>query len=727
MKHTINPEMIQLTDLLHSSVRVAEKVSASGSEQLLRPGFFLGFVLLGLVVQTRNVLAAENVRRDLAVIIVTNDLVLEPGSRLNARLVIRSGHVTVDGRGTTLIGPGETGNPESCEHAGVGVSIEGVVGVTLRNLRAHGFLTGLVIRESQAVVVEQCDFSDNYHNPSHGWGELPPRGGILLINAQYCVVRNTRANRVWDGIHLVDSDDNMIVDNDFSRCSNTCAKLWRSSRNRFMYNNLSHGIRIDRAAGEVHARDSAGVLIETGSDDNYWYRNDITHGGDGVFIRPLNRWVSRGNVFVENDMSYANNNCVESWSPGNIFIRNKANHGSYGFWLGGSDHTVLIGNEAAFNGQTNGWHNAPEPGFGHGGIVIVGGPSSHTVIDGNHLHHNNGAGIAFRGDVASKGTLWRTEHWIIQRNRITDNKFGIWGMWGTAILMAANLMTNNTMGNYMEEVQNLIELAGTGIGATTPVARLAGPEVAIVGETVRFDASASGDASGSGLQYLWWLGNFVGNQSTFEHRFDLPGFYRIGLTVHNGEVAALAWRDLLVIDPVDHELGTEGDAANWGYDFDPENATGRIRFSNTSPALVGQRCLMFVVDPYPGDYATVVYPRTLDAGWNFDGKKEIVFWLKTRNPNIPGWQNAGPVIRLMGPQGKSEFTPGNSANLLNDPPYSEARWTWRRFQIPLSGNQDWVRTDTGNVNLGRITAISISLDSWGGEAFTVWIDGLAVR
>ena len=79
-------------------------------------------------------------------------------------------------------------------------------------------------------------------------------------------------------------------------------------------------------------------------------RNDITQGGDGIFIRVLNGWVSRGNVFVENDTSYANNNCIESWSPGNTYIRNKANHGSYGFWLGGSDQTVLIGNEAAFNG-----------------------------------------------------------------------------------------------------------------------------------------------------------------------------------------------------------------------------------------------------------------------------------------------------------------------------------------------------------------------------------------
>ena len=92
------------------------------------------------------------------------------------------------------------------------------------------------------------------------------------------------------------------------------------------------------------------MLIESGSDDNYWFRNDITQGGDGIFIRVLNGWVSRGNTFVENDTSYANNNCIEAWSPRNTWIRNRANGGSYGFWLGASDQNVLLENEASGKG-----------------------------------------------------------------------------------------------------------------------------------------------------------------------------------------------------------------------------------------------------------------------------------------------------------------------------------------------------------------------------------------
>lgn len=661
-------------------------------------------------------------------ITVTNDLVLALGAQLPARIVVRASHVTIDGNGATLTGPGRIGDVKSIETAGVGILIDGATGVTLKNLKARGFATGLVIRHAQAVTVSGCDFSDNYHNPKHGWGELPPRGGILVEQSRHCVFEHNRANRVWDAFHLIDSDDHLITDNDFSDCSNTCAKLWKSSRNKFLHNNLSYGIRIDRAAGEVHARDSTCVLIETGSDDNYWYRNDITHGGDGVFIRPLNRWVSRGNIFVENDTSYANNNCVESWSPGNTFLRNKANHGSYGFWLGGSDQTVLIGNEAAFNGLTNGYHNAPEVGFRHGGIVIVGGPASHTLIAGNHLHDNNGAGLAFRGDVASKGRKWRTEHWVVQQNRIANNRFGIWGRWGEAVLLAGNVFTNNAQGNFIQDVTNLVELPANPAVQVSPRAEIIGPEVVFAGQPARFDASRSRDAAGRTLTFQWWLDGQAGSQAAFEHTFPAPGFHRLGLTVNNGALAALAWRDLLVVEPVAQELGTEGQAGRWGFEFEPnDHGHGRMLFADDPNGLIGSRCLRFTPDPYPGAYATAVFPATRDAGWNFAGKSRIRFWIKALNPNVPGWQNAGPVVRLLGRGGHLELKPAKDANLLNDPPFSEARWLWMPVTIPLAGDAQWQRAAKGDVTLDRIDALSLSLDSWGGDPFVVWLDGLAVE
>lgn len=665
---------------------------------------------------------------EIRTLIVTNDLALEKGADLQARIIVRASNVTIDGQGATLRGTGSASEPESRAESGVGIELDGVVNVTIRNLAARGFASGLVIRDSRALLVENCDFSDNYDNPKHGWGELPPRGGLLLTRTSQSVFHHNQANRVWDAIHLVDSDDNLIEDNDFSHCSNTCAKLWKSSRNRFLRNNLSYGIRIDRAAGEVHARDSTSVLIESGSDDNYWFRNDITHGGDGIFIRVLNGWVSRGNVFVENDTSYANNNCIESWSPGNTYIRNKANHGSYGFWLGGGDQTVLIGNEAAFNGLTNGYHNAPEPEFRHGGIVIVSGASSHTIIDGNWCHHNNGGGIVFRGDVSSKGQAWRTTHWVVQQNRLEANRWGIWGRWGDNLWLGNNAFSENAESNWFADVTRCHESPSDPAIIRAPKAALGGPTVAAVGTPVHFDASASRDFQGRTLHFRWALGETSGDQPQFETTFTKPGFYRLSLTVDNGALADLAWRDLIVTEPIREEIGTESDTAQWGFEFEGDtDRHGRMNFSADSDAVVGKTSLRFTPNPYPGQFATAVFPRTRDANWNFSGKKKLRFWIKASNLNLPGFQNAGPVVWLYSPTGKLKLEPANGVNFLREFPFSEARWTWQFIEVPLGGGSAWKQAQTGQVDLAHIQGIGLALDSWGVEPFTVWLDGLSVE
>src|SRR5262249_32262612 len=153
-------------------------------------------------------------------------------------------HITIEGSGATLQGPGTIGDPKSLERAGRGIELQGCVDVTVRHLSAHGFATGLAARDGQGLVIEDCDFSDNYDNPKHGWGELPSRGGVLLQRVRQSVVRRTKAARVWNGLELVDSDENQIEDNDLSHCSNTGVKLWHSSRNRLLRNNISFGIRI---------------------------------------------------------------------------------------------------------------------------------------------------------------------------------------------------------------------------------------------------------------------------------------------------------------------------------------------------------------------------------------------------------------------------------------------------------------------------------------------------
>ena len=365
---------------------------------------------------------------------ITSDTVLDPAQTYGP-LIIKASNVTIDGRGAAVVGS-TAGEPR--EFKGTGVFAQGVSGVTLKNVRVKGWETGLKIEDGSDWRIEHCDFSDNFHDPAFGWGENGRRGGIVLVRVHRSTLRHNRANRVWDGCVLVESNDNVLEENDFSHTSNTCLKLWTACRNQIRKNVLSYGLRIN--PGEVHARDSTCVLIESGSNDNRFADNDCTHGGDGIFVRVLNGWVSTGNVFERNDCSYANNNCVESWSPRNTYLGNKANHGSYGFWLGGSDQTVLEDNEASYNGLPTGMHNSPHlPGGGHAGIVFMFGTSSHTIARGNRCVGNNGAGIALVGDLESEGRKWKAFHWIIEQNTLAENRWGVYIKHADWIDVAANV------------------------------------------------------------------------------------------------------------------------------------------------------------------------------------------------------------------------------------------------------------------------------------------------
>lgn len=622
---------------------------------------------------------------------ITANVTLEKGAVIRTPLVIAADNVTIDGHGATIQGPGEPGKLKT--FVGAGISAQGRSGVTIRNLNVKGFESGLVADGGKEWTIEGCDFSDNYHDPDYGWGDGNRVGGIILTNLTGCTIRNNRANRVWNGLDLWESHDNTIERNDFSHCSNVCLKLWRACRNHVTGNNLSYGLRI--SPGEVHARDSTSVLIETGSDHNTFKSNDITHGGDGVFIRVLNGWCSRWNAFIENDCSYANNNGFESWSPDNTYLRNKANHCSYGFWLGGSDHTVLIGNEAAYNGQPDGFHNAPEPDFQHGGIVIVGGSGTHTLIDGNHCHHNNGAGIVFRGDLGTEGKKWTMYHLIVQNNRLENNQWGLFARWTDWLDLCNNQYKDNEKDEFLEGVTDVFRREPDPQHQEAPKAAITGPARTDVGQQVTFDASASQDPAGRPLQFRWEISGQEYTGAKVTHTFDAPGFYRVGLTVNNGHLAGLAFIDGYATRAVD-EPATEGHANDWT--FTMAGSGGKVNFTaEAKEAMVGKNALRVRPDPYTGADVTLIYPKSKRAGWDLSGKKQLSFWLRWENPNQGGFDGPNPIIRLHGGKAAFTYTPayaGMPRNLLGDLPYSEARHGWLCVTMPLEGGENWLRSET---------------------------------
>lgn len=660
--------------------------------------------------------------------IITEDLVLDPDEILLQPLVITGEDIMVDGRGIVVQGPGKSGDPESFR--GTGITIRNAKRVYLRNTNVRGFALGLQVVDAEFCHIEGCDFSDNFNDPDAGWNVDHARGGIRFERVRESVVRGTRARDVWNGMELVDSSTNRIEANDFSHCANICLKLWNADRNRVVGNDLSFGIRIDREKGEVHARDSAGVLVESGSDYNRLENNDVTHGGDGIFIRPLNGWVSTGNVFVGNDCSHANNNAIECWSPGNTFIQNRANHSSYGFWMGGSDRSVVLENEAAYNGLPDGFHNAPEPGFGHGGIVFVNGSSTHSVIEGNHVHHNHGGGIVIRGDLATRGQSWRAYHLLIRNNLLEENRWGVYLQFADLIMVGGNRHRGNSEPDIIDSVTRLIAMPANDSDAPFLEPEIIGPDVVPAGRPVVWRAKVPTPRRGNALWVRWDPAGRESDGMEFERSME-EGFHRLSLSVMDGVSAGIAGLDVYSVAAVD-EVGTEGNAGEWTAILeDAGPGTPPVRFRDSRNALLGEYSLEIAPVVYPGFDLAAKFPARPGPAWSLHPDQWISFWLRFENPNLHGFQGPNPILRLQGPEGVITFRPrgpesGKPRNLMNphDLPYPEARYGWVQIRVPLAGDDTWSVTRAGKPDLAEIRQISLHFDSWGADPFRVWLDAL---
>ena len=645
-------------------------------------------------------------------LLIEKDTQLDPAKKYG-RIVIKASNITLDGQGASIVGVTE-GDPKTFQ--GIGISAEGVSDITLKNVKVKGWETGLSVKNAENWTIENCDFSGNFHDPKFGWGENGRRGGVVLTGVKKSKLLKNKANHVWDGCVLVDSDENLLEGNDFSHTSDTCLKMWNSSGNTIQDNIFSHGIRKD--PGEVHARDSTSVLMESGSNRNRFLRNDCTHGGDGIFIRVLNGWVSTDNYFEENDCSYANNNCVEAWSPRNTWVRNKANHGSYGFWLGASDQNVLIGNEASFNGLKDGNHNSPHlPNEGHAGIVFMFGPSSHTVLRGNECEGNNGAGIAGIGDQDSKGKKWKAFHWVVEQNKLKKNRWGIYLEHADFVDLADNEFDGNSKEEIHEgeNVTRLVNHPRMLISGPRPKVDLMGPIVVAVGKQVVFSAKNSQE-----LKYRWQVEplGIEGTANQFEHTFAEPGFQRVALTITSNGLSDLAWRDLYIVENI-LEIGTDKSTDGWSWN-DPGS---KVNFEmDSTNKLLGDSSLLAKVSPYSGGRVTLIHKLPKD-GVSLTGKKQLVFWLKTRNENVPAWQDLNPPITLRG-AGDEKMTLTPIKDFLSQPPYNEAREGWTYFAVPLAGNDEWKKEGELPATL---RALEIGFDSWRAPPLFIWMDGMGLK
>ncbi len=350
---------------------------------------------------------------------IGENVILEGGTyHLPHGLQITADNVILDGGGAALVGSEQTGR---------GIQLVNCQNVTIRNVVLSNYYHGIYAQNCHNLTVENCKIRET--------AELP-------ANSDFLSIWQTAVAAYGSGIFLEQVTDSHILYNDLQHqmngllaydcqrlnvrhnlanyCSGFGFYLFETSQSVFEDNYADYCCRYQpRSGGGGHlGADAAGFVIVHRSCDNTFRRNFARLGGDGFFLaglRPDGTWVNcADNLFEENDGSYSPNIAFEAtFSSGNTYRRNKANHCNYGFWLGFSRENRLEQNQMIGNRQAG---VAVENGFG-------------MTVRGNDVRHN-GHGLLLWSKHVAKFARSVPENdtsrdWLIERNRFIHNDKGV--------------------------------------------------------------------------------------------------------------------------------------------------------------------------------------------------------------------------------------------------------------------------------------------------------------
>lgn len=310
-------------------------------------------------------------------------------------LTINANNVVIDFGNSLLLGVNMTG---------VAITTIGVNNVTLRHVSVEGFYYGVVFVNCSGLVVSDVNLSSNYRDPL-AFASTPPWLDINVVPAAFNSDRTNLGGGLWlervhdarishskfmqqgNGIDAFFLTNSIISHNDVSFNVGWGIHLYKSSNNTISNN---RGDYCTRGPGH-YTCDTAGLLMNCGSNYNSILNNSFRFGGDGIFVSGFPRnnqsecCPSNHNVFQGNDVSWSPNNAIEcTFGTGNRFIANKAIGANYGFWLGYSRDNYLSLNLIA-NSSTC-------------GVAIDHGQDS--TIEGNTFV-GNGQGIALWTDMVA--------------------------------------------------------------------------------------------------------------------------------------------------------------------------------------------------------------------------------------------------------------------------------------------------------------------------------------
>ncbi len=293
---------------------------------------------------------------------------LRPSADMNeAAIVIEGNDIVIDFSNATINGSDNPSRPD--EFTGVAILIRNSNGVTIKNLNAKGFKVALMARNVSNLVIENCDFSYNYRqrlnstqekedvsdwmsyhqNEKDEW--LRYGAAIYLRDCNSVVVRNNRVTGGQNALMMTSCNNGMIYGNDFSFNSGIGIGMYRSSRNKVMNNRVIFNVRGYSHGVYNRGQDSAGILVYEQSNENFFYKNNVTHGGDGFFLWAGQSTMETGkggcndNILLGNDFSYAPTNGIEVTFSRNLIFNNRIFGCDHGIWGGYSYDTRIANNQ----------------------------------------------------------------------------------------------------------------------------------------------------------------------------------------------------------------------------------------------------------------------------------------------------------------------------------------------------------------------------------------------
>lgn len=291
---------------------------------------------------------------------------LKPTNDSIAQVIIEGNGITIDFSKATLQGSPDVSNPDKFK--GIGVEIRNSRNVTIRNLKIKGYKIALIARNVEGLIIENSDFSYNYRprlqssqqkedvadwlsyhkNDQDEWKRYG--AGIYLVNCDDAKISGCHITGNQNALLMRECKNAEIVNNDFSFNSGLGIGLYRCSGNKIGYNRLVFNIRGYSHGIYQRGQDSAGILVYEQSNNNLFYKNNVTHGGDGFFLWAGQHTMDTGeggcndNFLIGNDFSYAATNGVEMTFSRNTVYQNRIFECENGIWGGYSFSSRIYNN-----------------------------------------------------------------------------------------------------------------------------------------------------------------------------------------------------------------------------------------------------------------------------------------------------------------------------------------------------------------------------------------------